>query len=240
MINDGIQYSSDKMVSFLMVGQSNMAGRGDLGEVEPIINDRCYVLRMGRWQKMCEPVNYDRSLNAGFLPGVCLATSFADLAEKRFGAPVGLIPCADGGTTVEQWQPGTTLFDHAVFMAKLAMRTSRLGAIIWHQGESDCDPFLPEVYEEKFLRTMNALRRELGEDIPIIIGEISENTAEKWNISKNAPKMNELLRSLSKKLPRCAIAEAKELSLRCDGIHFSSASLRTLGQRYFEKFLELI
>ena len=43
-----------------MLGQSNMAGRGDFGEVEEINNPLCYMLRNGRWQPMSEPINPDR------------------------------------------------------------------------------------------------------------------------------------------------------------------------------------
>ena len=35
LINDGIT-KKERICSFLMIGQSNMAGRGDFGEVEPI------------------------------------------------------------------------------------------------------------------------------------------------------------------------------------------------------------
>jgi hypothetical protein len=35
--------------SFLMIGQSNMAGRGYLHEVKPIVNERIVMLRNGRW-----------------------------------------------------------------------------------------------------------------------------------------------------------------------------------------------
>ena len=42
MIKDGIKNTDDKkIVSFLMIGQSNMAGRGEFGEVPPIRNDKC-------------------------------------------------------------------------------------------------------------------------------------------------------------------------------------------------------
>ena len=46
--------------SFLLIGQSNMAGRGFLGEVEPLSDDRMKMLRNCRWQKLSEPVNFDR------------------------------------------------------------------------------------------------------------------------------------------------------------------------------------
>ena len=62
--------------SFLLVGQSNMAGRGFAHEVEPIQNPRIKVLRNGRWQPMYVPVNPDRPFS-----GVNLAESFADLYQ---------------------------------------------------------------------------------------------------------------------------------------------------------------
>lgn len=38
--------------SFLMLGQSNMAGRGFLDEVAPIYNEKIKMLRNGQWQKV--------------------------------------------------------------------------------------------------------------------------------------------------------------------------------------------
>ncbi len=49
--------------SFLMLGQSNMAGRGFISEVTPIYNERIQMLRNGRWQMMTEPINYDRPVS---------------------------------------------------------------------------------------------------------------------------------------------------------------------------------
>ena len=241
MIREGINNPIFGMTSFLMAGQSNMAGRGDLDEVEPIDNDKCFMYRIARWEKMVEPINVDKRMNSIYPPGVSLAASFADAYAKHFDAPVGLIPCANGGTTIEQWRPGGDLFDYAVACAKLAMRTSRLGGILWHQGESDAHPYEPEIYREKLFRTMTAFREALGmPELPIIIGELSENYAEKWKVSRVAPEMNVLLHSLSDKLQRCAVAKASDLGVRVDGIHFSASSLRTLGVRYFEKYLDVI
>ncbi len=42
--------------SFLMVGQSNMAGRGSLNEVEPISAPALLMLHNGRWRPMRAPV----------------------------------------------------------------------------------------------------------------------------------------------------------------------------------------
>ncbi len=65
------------MKSFLMIGQSNMAGRGFACEVEPIQNDRIFVLRNGIFRKMYVPVNPDRAFS-----GISLAESFADAYQR--------------------------------------------------------------------------------------------------------------------------------------------------------------
>ena len=58
---------------------------------------------------MFRPVNPDRKTAA-----VCLAESFAELyRENHPDAEIGIIPCADGGTSLIQWRPGSLLLDHA-------------------------------------------------------------------------------------------------------------------------------
>jgi hypothetical protein len=239
MFVDGIQ-KKENIHSFLMIGQSNMAGRGNFGEVPPIQNDRCFMLRMGRWQAMSEPINPDRAIfRENCTCGVSLAASFADEYAKTTGFEVGLIPCADGGTIIEQWQPGEVLYDHAVMMTRLAMRTSRLAGILWHQGESNSRNLDEEKYRRMFLNTMNSLRRDLGaEELPLLIGEISGHIAPEWG-AKDADKMNSLLDRMQYELPMCRLVEAKELPLKPDGIHFNSRSCRELGKRYFAAYKEL-
>ena len=81
------------MKAFLLIGQSNMAGRGDFGQVPEIVNGKCFMLRNGRWQPMFRPINPDRSFS-----GVNLAESFAEAYAKKHGVDVGLIACAEGNS----------------------------------------------------------------------------------------------------------------------------------------------
>ena len=53
------------MKSILLIGQSNMAGRGFLDDVQPIINENIKVLKNGRWQFMDL-----RSVNRGSTSGI--------------------------------------------------------------------------------------------------------------------------------------------------------------------------
>ena len=67
-INDGLHEAAQGIRSFLLVGQSNMAGRGDLTPENTITAPDCFMLRMGRWQPMSEPINVDRAVAEGAVP----------------------------------------------------------------------------------------------------------------------------------------------------------------------------
>ncbi len=125
----------------LLIGQSNMAGRGELADVAPIESKQCYMLRMGRWQKLSEPINPDRAIFGGnFCSGVGPGGSFAQGVATAPDCRVGLIPCADGGTNLGQWMPGEVLFDHAVLMTRLAQRTF---------GTRYCEAYLDLIKDKK-------------------------------------------------------------------------------------------
>lgn len=241
-IKDGDFIGGEDLSSFLVVGQSNMAGRGEISDVEPINNFRCYMLRNGRFIKMREPVNVDRPVFEGnFRSGIGLAPSFANEFANQLKSRVGLIPCADGGTGISEWQPGGILYDHAVMMTKLAMRSSTFAGFLWHQGESDAAIRMSsEEYETKLTNFINSIRRDLSaENLPFIIGELSENINYENVTAPDVQKINKAIYSVAGRLPLCAVASAKGLMLKPDGVHFNSVSLREFGKRYFDKYREI-
>lgn len=223
--------------SFLLIGQSNMAGRGDITEAIPVNTDHIKILRNGRWQRMFRPVNPDRSFS-----GVSLAESFAEAYANKHGVDVGLIPCADGGTSLAQWKPGSLLFDHAVYQAKLACRTSTIAGILWHQGEADCKDGLHQTYAQRFTVIANALREELNLwDVPLLVGGLGDYLADFANTlgvhtCANYHFVNRQLQSLPATLPRCGFVSAEGLTPKADNLHFNAKSLHTFGLRYFEVF----
>ncbi len=244
-INDGVNIGGADLHSFLMIGQSNMAGRGSISDVSPIENYRCYMFRMGRFQRMREPLNVDRAVfgTAGPISGISLGASFADEYAKHYSTRVGMIPCADGGTRLDEWLPGTPLYDHAVFMARLAMRSSSFSGILWHQGESDCtDDSDIKVYKEKFIGMISSMRSELGaENLPLIIGELSENLSNpNYHFEDRPIRLNKILREISEELPMCTLVSSKGLTLKSDLLHFDALSQREFGKRYFEAYRDLM
>ena len=227
------------MHSILIIGQSNMAGRGFPSEVEPIQNKSLFVLRNGRWWPMYVPVNPDR-----VTAGVNLVESFADLYAKEKGVEVGVIPCADGGTCLDQWAPGGAIFDHACYMTELASRTSTVTAILWHQGESDCAPERCPLYEEKLTRIISALRERTGlHNVPFLVGGLGDYLVnyhpELGYFGENYKKVNIALQNIAKKQPNVGFVPADGLLPNKDNLHFSAASLRAFGIRYYEAFLKL-
>lgn len=221
--------------SFLMIGQSNMAGRGFINEVEPICNDHLKVLRNGRWYPMYTPVNCDRPFS-----GVNLAESFADAYAKEHNVDVGLIPCADGGTSLDHWQVGGLLYDHAVCQAKLASRTSTIAGVLWHQGEADCAPDRYPFYAEKFQVIMDAFRRDLDlYDVPFLLGALGEYLPLRAENYKNHVYVNAALEKLAEDNPMTGFVSAKGLTSNPDNLHFCSAALREFGLRYYNVFMTL-
>ena len=242
IINDGEFIGGDDLHSFLMIGQSNMAGRGDIGDVEPINNFRCYMLRNGRFIKMREPINTDRPIFEGnFRSGISLAASFADEFANTYKSRVGLIPCADGGTDINSWQKGSILYDHAVLMTKLAMRTSNFAGFIWHQGESDAmtDESVG-AYKAKLITFINDIRADLdAQNLPFVMGELSRNIVRDWVEPARINRMNEIFYEISSELPFCTVASSEGLSIKPDGIHFTAPALRVFGRRYFYAYKTL-
>ncbi|WP_313467749.1 sialate O-acetylesterase [Carnobacterium sp.] len=221
--------------SFLMVGQSNMAGRGFIQDVVPIYNERIKMLRNGRWQMMTEPINYDRPVS-----GISLAGSFAAAwCHKYKEDEIGLIPCAEGGSTLDEWAVDGILFRHAINEAKFAMENSELAGILWHQGESDSFGGKYKDYYKKFLLIINNLRKELNlPNIPIIIGELGDYLGRegfgKGSIEYNL--VNRELKNFALEQENCYFVTASNLTANPDGIHINAVSQRKFGLRYFEAF----
>lgn len=222
--------------SFLLIGQSNMAGRGFPAEAVPVDFSRIRLLRNGLWTGAFRPFSADR----GFA-GVSLAESFAEAYAVAQDVEVGVIACADGGTRLAQWMPGQPLYENAVFQTKLAMRSSQLAGILWHQGEGDMAPQRWPQYEENFRAFLHALRRELGaEDVPFLIGGLGDFLAECLLIPpENRPNfavLNAVFEKLAVSEPQVGYVPATGLGANQDQLHFSAAALHAFGLRYYDVF----
>lgn len=223
--------------SFLLIGQSNMAGRGLLNEAKEIDTRRIKVLRNGRWQTMFRPVISDRDVS-----GVCLAESFAECYAEKYDTDVGLIGCADGGTSLDQWAPDGVLYRNAIFQAKLAMESSILTGILWHQGEADCFEGLHATYKTRLAKFIENLRKDIGiPEIPIVMGGLGDflKLTSFTEYIENTDTINKATQEVADADDFLGFASAKGLSANSDNVHFNAESLHELGIRYFNEFEKL-
>lgn len=215
------------MKLFLLIGQSNMAGRGKIEAQDQVVNPNIFMLTKDlQWVPAKDPLHFDKSS-----AGVGLGSEFArEVSKANPQMTIGLIPCAVGGTTLDQWKEGSALYKKAVGRAKEAMKQGTLAGILWHQGESDGDPALAETYEERLTKMMKSLRKDLeAEKVPVVLGELSRGF-------KNNDAVNAQLAQASKKIPLCALSSSEGLG---KALHFNSASYREFGTRYAVEYLKL-
>lgn len=225
------------MKSILMIGQSNMAGRGFINEVPMICNERIIMLRNAGWQMMAEPINYDRP-NAG----IGLAGSFAAMwCMEHEGEQIGLIPCAEGGSSLDDWAVDKNLFKNAVIQAGFAMQDSELIGILWHQGESDSYGGGYQTYYKKLQVIIESLRKELNAfEVPLIIGGLGDFLG-KNGFGLNCTEyelVNEQLLKFAREQENSCFVTAEGLTPNPDGIHMDAVSQRRFGVRYYEAFVK--
>lgn len=225
------------MKSILMIGQSNMAGRGFINEVPMICNERILMLRNAGWQMMAEPINYDRP-NAG----IGLAGSFAAMwCMEHEGEQIGLIPCAEGGSSLDDWAVDKNLFKNAVIQAGFAMQDSEMIGILWHQGESDSYGGGYQTYYKKLQVIIESLRKELNAfEVPLIIGGLGDFLG-KNGFGLNCTEyelVNEQLLKFAREQENSCFVTAEGLTPNPDGIHMDAVSQRRFGVRYYEAFVK--
>ena len=234
--------AKDKFHLFLLVGQSNMAGRGKVEEQDKKSHPRVLALnKAGEWVPAVDPIHFDKSA-----AGVGLGKSFGiQIAEANPEITVGLIPCAVGGSPIDSWQPGEFYkptnshpWDDAIKRAKLALEKGTLKGILWHQGESDANAKLAPAYGAKLLNLVKRFRDDLGaKDVPFLVGQIGQFTDVPWD--EHQRQVDQAQQDLPKHAAHTAYVSADGFKHKGDKVHFDSASLREFGQRYAEAFEKL-
>jgi hypothetical protein len=209
---------------FLLIGQSNMAGRGPVEGVDRVPHPRVFSFASDqRWVPAIDPIAFDKPGLAGVGPGRAFGNAIAD---SHLDWVVGLVPAAFGGTTLDQWRPDGKLYGDAVARTRAALQGgARLAAILWLQGESET-PLTAQTYVARFSQMASRLRGDLGAaDVPIIVGELGRFVSV-------ADAMNPQLARIPASVKRCSLVSSLGLTDKGDHLHFDSASARELGRRY--------
>ena len=239
---------------WVLSGQSNMEGVGDLIDVTPP-HQKVMLLGMdGHWAVAEEPLHWlvdspdpvhsgnassraARSAQAhkSRTKGAGLGLPFAVTMVESTGVPIGLVACAHGGTSMEQWNPskkeqgGKSLYGSMLRQVKDA--GGKVKGVLWYQGESDA--LAPgaawQAFPQVFSDFITAVRSDFGQpELPFYFVQIGRFIAganpKGWNAVQDAQ------RTIPERVPNTAVVSVIDLELD-DGIHVGTQGHKRAGQR---------
>lgn len=235
---------------FLLMGQSNMKGRGVMPE-EPKHDPRIVMmhLRDDQWYLARHPLHLTGDAksfkghdNAGVGPGLAFAEVIAGANPKSV---TGLVPCAVGGSSIMLWLKNAKLYDEALRRAKLALQITapvkgRIRGVIWLQGEADARPEALPQHAERLREMIESLRTDLAlPELPFIACTVGEMRDEPQLANLKA--MNDILLALPKSVPHTACVDARDLRTHIgDSVHFDTAAQNEIGRRFAAKLIGLM
>ena len=226
---------------YLLLGQSNMAGRGTMLSTDTtnVIEGVWLLNAEGEPESAVAPLNRYSTIRKDLsIQQICPGDSFSAAMHDATGRKILLVVNARGGSSLEQWMPSnssTSFFEDAVTRARQASEYGDVKAILWHQGESNSNR--TEHYLDSLSVFVSALRQALGDEdssIPFVAGEIAQ-----WH--KNAVPFNSMIAHISEYIPNSYCVSSAGCSQHGgkNDPHFSRDGQILLGKRYAEKVLEV-
>ena len=224
---------------YLVVGQSNAAGRGALPtnpQAMPgvkVLNDN------GTFIDALPDLNaYSTIRKTNLTQGFNLAYTFGGDMHQSTGKEIRLVVNARGGTSIVNWFPGvvddipnTSYFDEAISRVQQALTNypdSELKGILWHQGESNRNR---TNYMNDLSDLIGNFRSELG-DVPFIAGQLSYERSDNATFNTN-------LTTISSFADMTSWVSAEGLGTS-DLTHFTADAIQTLGTRYASEMIQFI
>ncbi|KAL2346440.1 hypothetical protein Fmac_000440 [Flemingia macrophylla] len=235
---------------FILGGQSNMAGRGGVvnetgtgvarwdGVVPPECRPNPSVWRLDAhvaWVEAREPLHadIDAKKTNGIGPGMAFANSV--LGKHAELGPIGLVPCAVGGTNISEWERGKELYSHMIKRAKASLRDGgTIRALLWFQGESDTVNLNDaRSYQTSLRNFFFNVRHDLHSPLlPIIQVALASGLGPYIEIVRQA--------QLSIDLLNLRTVDAHGSPLQPDGLHLSTQAQVHLGQKMADAFLQFV
>lgn len=248
---------------YLCFGQSNMeaGARPGLGDME--VDERFQMLaavdmprfgrEQGNWYPATPPLNRE---NNGMGPVDFFGRAMVEQLPEKYR--VGVINVSVAGTRIELYQQGTDAkaeylenapdwlkgiaaaygddpYQRLVEMGKIAQQSGVIKGILLHQGESNPgDQEWPNKVKSIYENLLDDLGLKAGE-VPLLAGELLG--AEQGG--KCAPFNQDVLAKLPSVVPTAHIISSAGCEGQADGLHFTRAGFRLLGERYAQTMLEL-
>ena len=229
---------------FLAAGQSNDGGQSQQAieaEDQPY---NPYIVQIGR------DASYDKKTIAGVqelnhfsgASGPGFPFKFAQLyAATNPNKKILIVPsaAANTGFASNDWNKGNARYEDAIDRVNTAMAygtgTKTFKGILWHQGENDSS-----LSEAAYAAALDQMISDMRTDItgatsstPFVLGQLVPNFS-------GAAGVKAAILDTPNRVANTAVVLNTDLTDRGDNIHYDRASLRILGQRYYDAFLTLI
>jgi hypothetical protein len=227
---------SQNMDIYLVIGQSNMAGRAAIPEnlSQPLEGIFLFTGDMSDlWVPTSNPLNIHSSIRKeASMQRLGPAYAFAVKTKENHPEKLlGLVVNARGGSAINEWLPGSHFFNEIIGRAKQARLFGSIAGVIWHQGESDVNR--TDEYMGDLKQLIEGLRKELDlPQLPFVAGQLSADTEERRAF-------NQMLLALPEQVPYTQVALSDDTET-FDGTHFDTASQLLMGERYAESMDILI
>ncbi len=217
----GFKGNKDKLHIYLLIGQSNMAGRAKLDKTtEAPFKNTLLLNDKDNWEVATHPLNKHSTIRKDLkMQRLNLGYSFSlAMATKDKKVTLGLVVNAKGGSSIKSWKKGTKFYTEALRRANLAQKTGVLKGILWHQGESDSKD---TEYLDKLKTLVTDLRSDLKQpQLPFIAGQVN-----------NLPLINDQIAKLPASVAFTGFVKSEGLKAY-DRWHFDTPSMLELGKRY--------
>jgi len=171
-----------------------------------------------------------------------IGVSFAEAyLQRTLQSKIIVVQCAVGGTSIEQWQPGSVLYEQClqiVGQVKKEYPTSYIATILFWQGEADTQ-FLNIPWADKFTNVVRAFRYDLQiKNLPVVFCQIHNHAEE-----STYPSWAEIQKEqASVSLPFVTMVGTSDTQM-ADSLHVGPQGLVVVGRRmaaaYFRLFTNL-
>ena len=250
--DDGQQEGYD---IYLCIGQSNMAGRGEILSGDTGVREGVYLLDGdGNVVPASIPFNiYSTIRGRTASQRFGLHNVFADEIHAYTGRKILLVVNARGGTSIPSWLKGAEpvirsearndeeelwglevpgFYDEAVRRTLQAMKYGTLKGILWHQGEGDASEYSASLYVGRLKSLVADLRKDIGvdESVPFVLGEVSQ-------VNSKASIINPVLLKCEDEIPNAFCVTSENCETQSDNVHFTRSGYIALGKRYSEIIL---
>ncbi len=214
---------------YLLIGQSNMAGRAAYTKEESDNIEGGYLLNAeDQWEVAKNPLNrYSTIKKEGDIQKLNPGYTFTKtMLNNNQTISIGLVVNARGATNINKWKKGSEYYSEALRRTRIAQKSGVLKGILWHQGESNSKD---TQYLEKLKVLIANLRLDLDSaNLPFVAGQVKSDLT----------LVNKQIAQLPSVVPYTGFVGSDGLTLM-DRWHFDAKSMRLLGQGYAKVILQI-